>query len=95
MPNGLIFEFTLEAGRYDVIWVQWCIGHLADDDFVSFFKRAKGGLKLGGFFVLKENIARAKIANVQISGQHVYENSLMIQMKSFMLVMKSMVVMIK
>lgn len=34
-------EFTPDAGRYDIIWVQWCIGHLADDDFVSFFKRAK------------------------------------------------------
>ncbi|KAG8385173.1 hypothetical protein BUALT_Bualt03G0014400 [Buddleja alternifolia] len=52
-------EFTPEAERYDVIWVQWCIGHLSDDDFVSFFKRAKGGLKPGGLFVLKENIARS------------------------------------
>ncbi|XP_057503562.1 alpha N-terminal protein methyltransferase 1 isoform X3 [Actinidia eriantha] len=52
-------EFTPDSGRYDVIWVQWCIGHLTDDDFVSFFKRAKGGLKPGGLFVLKENIARA------------------------------------
>ncbi|XP_019156326.1 PREDICTED: alpha N-terminal protein methyltransferase 1 [Ipomoea nil] len=51
-------DFTPDAGRYDVIWVQWCIGHLADDDFISFFKRAKIGLKPGGFFVLKENIAR-------------------------------------
>ncbi|TQD86676.1 hypothetical protein C1H46_027802 [Malus baccata] len=34
-------EFTPEAGRYNIIWVQWCIGHLTDDDFVSFFKRAK------------------------------------------------------
>ncbi|KAF5729277.1 putative Protein C9orf32 [Tripterygium wilfordii] len=51
-------EFTPDAGRYDVIWVQWCIGHLTDNDFVSFFKRAKIGLKPGGFFVLKENIAR-------------------------------------
>ncbi|XP_030971440.1 alpha N-terminal protein methyltransferase 1 isoform X1 [Quercus lobata] len=51
-------EFTPDAGRYDVIWVQWCIGHLTDDDFVSFFSRAKAGLKPGGFFVLKENIAR-------------------------------------
>ncbi|KAK4778855.1 hypothetical protein SAY86_006383 [Trapa natans] len=51
-------EFTPEAGRYDVIWIQWCIGHLADDDFISFFNRAKVGLKPGGFFVLKENIAR-------------------------------------
>lgn len=34
-------DFTPEAGRYDVIWIQWCIGQLADDDFVAFFKRAK------------------------------------------------------
>ncbi|KAJ9538427.1 hypothetical protein OSB04_031160 [Centaurea solstitialis] len=52
-------EFSPDAGRYDVIWIQWCIGHLADDDFVSFFKRAKAGLKPGGFFVLKENLARS------------------------------------
>ncbi|KAL8101279.1 hypothetical protein AgCh_033236 [Apium graveolens] len=52
-------EFTPDAKRYDVIWVQWCIGHLADDDFISFFSRAKVGLKPGGVFVLKENIARS------------------------------------
>ncbi|WCJ24368.1 N-terminal Xaa-Pro-Lys N-methyltransferase 1 [Euphorbia peplus] len=52
-------EFTPDAGRYDVIWVQWCIGHLTDDDFVSFFKRAKIGLKHGGLFVLKENLAKS------------------------------------
>uniref|UniRef100_A0A6M2E8C4 Alpha N-terminal protein methyltransferase 1 n=1 Tax=Populus davidiana TaxID=266767 RepID=A0A6M2E8C4_9ROSI len=52
-------EFTPDVGRYDVIWVQWCIGHLTDDDFVSFFNTAKIGLKPGGFFVLKENLARS------------------------------------
>ncbi|XP_038881057.1 alpha N-terminal protein methyltransferase 1 isoform X2 [Benincasa hispida] len=52
-------EFTPDAGRYDVIWVQWCIGHLTDEDFISFFKRAKLGLKAGGIFILKENIARS------------------------------------
>ncbi|XP_051177961.1 alpha N-terminal protein methyltransferase 1 [Lolium perenne] len=51
-------DFTPEEGRYDVIWIQWCIGQLTDDDFVSFFNRAKVGLKPDGFFVLKENIAR-------------------------------------
>lgn len=51
-------EFTPEAGRYDVIWIQWCIGHLTDADLVEFFSRAKAGLKPGGFFVLKENVAR-------------------------------------
>ncbi|XP_030471306.1 alpha N-terminal protein methyltransferase 1 isoform X3 [Syzygium oleosum] len=52
-------EFTPDVGRYDVMWIQWCIGHLADDDFISFFMRAKAGLKPGGLFVLKENIARS------------------------------------
>ncbi|KAF9589807.1 hypothetical protein IFM89_028742 [Coptis chinensis] len=52
-------EFTPNEGRYDIIWVQWCIGQLADDDFVSFFKRAKAGLKPNGLFVLKENIAKS------------------------------------
>ncbi|KAL9251399.1 Alpha N-terminal protein methyltransferase 1-like protein [Drosera capensis] len=51
-------EFTPEKRRYDVIWIQWCIGHLTDDDLISFFKRAKAGLKPGGCFVLKENTAR-------------------------------------
>ncbi|KAG0500734.1 hypothetical protein HPP92_000806 [Vanilla planifolia] len=51
-------EFTPEDRRYDVIWIQWCIGHLPDDDFVSFFKRAKTGLTPNGFFVVKENVAK-------------------------------------
>ncbi|KAJ3670039.1 hypothetical protein LUZ60_010363 [Juncus effusus] len=51
-------EFTPEACRYDVIWIQRCIGHLTDQDFISFFKRAKVGLKPNGFFIVKENIAR-------------------------------------
>jgi protein N-terminal methyltransferase len=27
------------AGRYDVIWIQWVIGHLPDDDMVAFLAR--------------------------------------------------------
>ncbi|RVW56435.1 Alpha N-terminal protein methyltransferase 1 [Vitis vinifera] len=34
-------DSTPKAGKYDVIWIQWCIGQLADDDFISFFKRVK------------------------------------------------------
>lgn len=51
-------DFTPAAGRYDVIWIQWCISQLADDDFIAFFKRARIGLKPGGLFILKENVAR-------------------------------------
>nr|XP_043624559.1 alpha N-terminal protein methyltransferase 1 [Erigeron canadensis] len=69
-------EFTPDSGRYDVIWVQWCIGHLSDDDFVAFFKRAKAGLKPGGFFVLKENLARSGFVldneDKSLTRSHVY-----------------------
>lgn len=48
-------EFQPEPGRYDCVWVQWCIGHLTDDDFVEFYARCKRALRPGGLFVLKEN----------------------------------------
>ena len=49
--------FTPECGRYDVVWIQWCIGHLTDEDLVAFLIRCKAGLKEGGFIVMKENNA--------------------------------------
>ena len=34
-------DFTPSDGAYDVIWCQWVLGHLTDEDLVAFFKRAK------------------------------------------------------
>ncbi|XP_030753835.1 N-terminal Xaa-Pro-Lys N-methyltransferase 1-B [Sitophilus oryzae] len=48
--------FEPELGKYDVIWVQWVLGHLTDDDFVKFFKSCQKGLKPNGVIVAKENI---------------------------------------
>eukprot|EP00241_Pyramimonas_parkeae_P023394 CAMPEP_0114285158 /NCGR_PEP_ID=MMETSP0059-20121206/5032_1 /TAXON_ID=36894 /ORGANISM="Pyramimonas parkeae, Strain CCMP726" /LENGTH=265 /DNA_ID=CAMNT_0001406027 /DNA_START=36 /DNA_END=833 /DNA_ORIENTATION=+ len=48
-------SFVPEKERYDVIWIQWAIGHLTDDDFVQFFDRCKNGLKPDGIIILKEN----------------------------------------
>eukprot|EP00899_Mesostigma_viride_P004955 jgi/Mesvir1/14460/Mv05172-RA.1 len=50
--------FTPERGRYDVIWIQWCMGHLTDSDFVGFLTRCIGGLKEGGMIIMKENNAK-------------------------------------
>ncbi|KNC84390.1 hypothetical protein SARC_03383 [Sphaeroforma arctica JP610] len=51
-------DFTPEDQRYDVVWVQWVVGHLKDDDLVAFFKRCKQALKPNGYIVVKENITR-------------------------------------
>jgi protein N-terminal methyltransferase len=50
-------EWIPEPARYDVIWIQWVIGHLWDADFVQFFRRCVVGLKPGGVIVLKDNCA--------------------------------------
>nr|KAJ3418083.1 hypothetical protein HK105_000382 [Polyrhizophydium stewartii] len=51
-------DFVPEEGKYDLIWCQWVLGHLTDDDFVAFFKRCKLGLKPGGFIGVKENLTK-------------------------------------
>lgn len=43
---------------YDVIWIQWVIGHLPDTDFLPFMARCVAGLKPGGYIVVKENNAK-------------------------------------
>ncbi|CAI5974920.1 unnamed protein product [Closterium sp. NIES-64] len=48
-------EFSPDAERYDVVWVQWCIGHLTDADLIAFLHRCLAGLRPGGIIVLKEN----------------------------------------
>ena len=48
-------NFQPKANTYDVIWIQWVIGHLHDLDYVDFFKRMARSLKPGGVIILKDN----------------------------------------
>ncbi|DBA70624.1 hypothetical protein WJX79_002756 [Trebouxia sp. C0005] len=51
-------NWTPHSERYDVIWIQWALLYLTDDDAVAFFDRCKAGLKRGGVIVVKENICK-------------------------------------
>lgn len=53
--NAGLQEFCPEAGKYDLIWAQWVLGHLTDDDIVEFFFRCTRALKKNGMMVIKEN----------------------------------------
>ena len=55
--EGSLEEFSFDGKElvYDVIWIQWCIGHLTDVDFVGFMQRLKAALRPGGVICLKEN----------------------------------------
>jgi protein N-terminal methyltransferase len=40
---------------YDLIWAQWCVGHLTDAQLVGYLRRAADALAPNGLVVLKEN----------------------------------------
>lgn len=45
--------------KFDVIWCQWCLGHLKDDDLVQFLQRSKKALRdVRSLIVVKENVCR-------------------------------------
>jgi protein N-terminal methyltransferase len=50
-------SFTPLHNEYTVIWIQWCIGHLTDDDLIAFLHRCRDGLhkESDGCIILKEN----------------------------------------
>ena len=46
-------DWTPVRGRYDVVWIQWCVGHCTDDDLVALLRRCVDGLKRGGLLVVR------------------------------------------
>lgn len=68
---GKVFNLGLqdwvpEKGAYDVIWNQWCLGHLTDAQLVVYLERCKEGLvkpetaseiSPNSYIVVKENMA--------------------------------------
>lgn len=56
---GDIYNVGLEAWnpekKYDLIWTQWCVGHLTDSQLIGFVARCRGSLNESGLMVVKEN----------------------------------------
>ncbi|XP_035040334.1 N-terminal Xaa-Pro-Lys N-methyltransferase 1 [Hippoglossus stenolepis] len=50
-------DFVPESGRYDVIWIQWVIGHLTDDHLVDFLRRCQKALRPNGLIIIKDNMS--------------------------------------
>jgi protein N-terminal methyltransferase len=48
-------DYTPQPDQYNIIFIQWVIGYLTDEDLVEFFKRCAVGLRRGGVIVLKDN----------------------------------------
>lgn len=58
-------DWVPQAGAYNLIWNQWCLGHLTDAQLVTYLERCKEGLvkpeaegeKAEAWIVVKENLS--------------------------------------
>ena len=68
---GQVYIMGLESWepeeRYDLIWNQWCLGHLKDEQLVDYLLRCKNALTADGIIVMKENMS------TEIEGQDVFD----------------------
>lgn len=49
-------DFRPSPNTYDLVWVQWAIGHVTDEDLVPLLARLKACLTPAGVIILKENV---------------------------------------
>jgi protein N-terminal methyltransferase len=58
---GQIYNIGLQdwipQASYDLMWNQWCVGHLTDIELVEHLKRCKHSLNPRGWIVVKENLS--------------------------------------
>lgn len=43
--------------KYDLIWTQWCVGHLTDAQLIEYIVRCRSSLTEHGIMVFKENLS--------------------------------------
>lgn len=64
---GSIFNIGLEEWTptggtiYDLVWTQWCVGHLTDAQLVGYLRRCAETLGPGGVIVVKENLTTSGV----------------------------------
>jgi protein N-terminal methyltransferase len=56
---GLEDWMPAEGRKYDLVWNQWCLGHLPDAALVAYLQRVAAALNEGGWIVVKENVIGA------------------------------------
>lgn len=49
-------DFFPAEDTYDLVWIQWVVGHFTDVDFLKVLKRCRAALREGGVVVVKDNV---------------------------------------
>ena len=51
-------EDWVPEARYDLIWNQWCVGHLTDEQLLAYLERCKKAVTMNGWIIIKENMSK-------------------------------------
>ncbi|XP_066592328.1 N-terminal Xaa-Pro-Lys N-methyltransferase 1-B isoform X2 [Prorops nasuta] len=62
--NTGLQNFCPEPKKYDVIWCQWVLGHLEDEDLIQFLKNCSLGLNESGILIIKENVTSSDESDI-------------------------------
>ncbi|OJI96723.1 hypothetical protein ASPVEDRAFT_122728 [Aspergillus versicolor CBS 583.65] len=54
---GVGLENWFPEKKYDLIWTQFCVGHLKDGQLVEYVARCRDALSTAGIMVVKENLS--------------------------------------
>ncbi|KAL4968690.1 N-terminal protein methyltransferase [Aspergillus stella-maris] len=60
---GLEDWVPAEGRKYDLIWIQFCVGHLSDAQLLELLRRCRGALAETGMIVFKENMSTDPAGN--------------------------------
>jgi protein N-terminal methyltransferase len=60
-------ENWIPEKKYDLIWTQWCVGHLTDAQLLEYVKRCRDALTDTGIMVVKEN------QSTDIKGEDIFD----------------------
>lgn len=68
---GRVYVTGLEdwapEAQYDLIWNQWCLGHLTDKQLLAYLERCKKALTADGWVIVKENMG------TNVNGEDVFD----------------------
>jgi len=67
-------EWQPKFKEYDIIWVQWCIGHFTDLDFIQFLYTCRDALTSNGILFIKDNVLGTREAEPQDDAFYVDED---------------------
>ncbi|CAM9977915.1 unnamed protein product [Ectocarpus fasciculatus] len=49
-------DFFPPEDSYDLVWIQWVVGHFTDVDLLKLLARCRSALRKGGLIVIKDNV---------------------------------------